>query len=140
MVIAWSSTEVIRYTFYAFNLVGMNPYVLLWLRYTTFYILYPVGASSEAFLTFATLPKSSSGWFNGWNSTDYVRLVLFAIWWPGMSSVYSRISLLTVSARTVHYVHLHDLPATKGSWQTQDSENELKRYRKHRGYEDHNGI
>ena len=89
MVFAWSLTEVIRYSFYAFNLVGKNPYVLLYLRYTTFYILYPLGASSEAFLIYATLPKSSPvpgwlSWLQGmWKPADYIRATLFGIWWPG---------------------------------------------------------
>jgi very-long-chain (3R)-3-hydroxyacyl-CoA dehydratase len=89
MVLAWSMTEVIRYSFYACNILGKNPYVLLYLRYTTFYILYPVGASSEAFLTYATLPTSSpvpgwQSWMQGmWKPMDYARAVLFAIWWPG---------------------------------------------------------
>ncbi|KAF8972977.1 PTPLA-domain-containing protein [Flammula alnicola] len=95
MVLAWSSTEVIRYAFYAFNLVGMNPYVLLWLRYTTFYVLYPLGAGSEAFLTYATLPSSSPvpgwhSWLRGmWKPADYARAVLFLIWWPGLYVMYT---------------------------------------------------
>lgn len=89
MVVSWSATEVIRYSFYACNLLGYEPYVLLYLRYTTFYILYPLGASSEAFLIYATLPRSSPwpGWqswvYGMWKPTDYVRAVLFLIWWPG---------------------------------------------------------
>lgn len=102
MVLAWSATEVIRYTFYALNLLGLNPYVLLWLRYTTFFILYPIGASSEAFLNYATLPKSPliPGWkslFTGiWTSADYVRGALFLIWWPGMVLNYSSPASLTI--------------------------------------------
>jgi len=81
MVFAWSFTEVIRYTFYALNLVGLNPYPLLWLRYTTFYALYPLGAGSEAFLTLATLPAPVASW----GPLEYVRAGLFVIWWPGES-------------------------------------------------------
>lgn len=84
MVFAWSFTEVIRYAFYAFSLIGFEPYPLLWLRYTTFYILYPIGAGSEAFVNFATLPKTLP--FSGdgsWTPVDYVRGALFLIWWPG---------------------------------------------------------
>ncbi|KIM45186.1 hypothetical protein M413DRAFT_333798 [Hebeloma cylindrosporum] len=93
MVLAWSVTEIIRYSFYACNLLGKNPYVLLYLRYTTFYILYPLGASSEAFLTYATLPASwpLPGWrFPGaWRPTDYARAVLFCICWPGLYVMYT---------------------------------------------------
>ena len=60
MVLSWSLTEVIRYEFYACTLLGAEPFPLLWLRYTTFYVLYPTGASSEAALIFATLPPLSA--------------------------------------------------------------------------------
>ncbi|KIK03521.1 hypothetical protein K443DRAFT_676696 [Laccaria amethystina LaAM-08-1] len=95
MVLAWSMTEVIRYCFYAANLAGYNPSSLLYLRYTTFYILYPVGASSEAFLIYATLPASSplpgwQSWLRGmWKPTDYLRAGLFAVWWPGLYIMYT---------------------------------------------------
>ncbi|CAO1412715.1 unnamed protein product [Diamesa serratosioi] len=46
-LLAWSVTEIIRYGYYAFNLVGSVPYVLVWLRYTTFIILYPIGVTGE---------------------------------------------------------------------------------------------
>jgi very-long-chain (3R)-3-hydroxyacyl-CoA dehydratase len=32
MLVAWSTTEVIRYSFYAWNLLDEVPYPLLWLR------------------------------------------------------------------------------------------------------------
>lgn len=88
MVLAWCLAEIIRYSFYAANLLGYEPYPLLYLRYTAFYILYPLGASSEAFLNYATLPASSpipswAAWAKGmWKPTDYLRGALFLIWWP----------------------------------------------------------
>lgn len=89
MVLSWAMTEVIRYSFYACSLVGMTPFALLYLRYTTFYILYLTGASSEAFIIYATLPAYSplsewQSWLQGmWKPTDYIRAGLFIIWWPG---------------------------------------------------------
>lgn len=56
MLFAWSLTEVIRYSFYALSLLSISAPILNYLRYTTFIPLYPLGASSEAFLSFATLP------------------------------------------------------------------------------------
>ncbi|KAI8912797.1 tyrosine phosphatase-like protein [Gorgonomyces haynaldii] len=53
MVLAWSITEVIRYPFYAFQLLGMDVYLIKWARYTFFYVLYPVGAGSEWLLVYA---------------------------------------------------------------------------------------
>lgn len=56
-VAAWGITEVIRYSYYALNtLNGKAPYVLLWLRYTLFYILYPLGVGSEIGLIITSLP------------------------------------------------------------------------------------
>ncbi|CEJ89402.1 hypothetical protein VHEMI05246 [[Torrubiella] hemipterigena] len=54
MLIAWSVTEVIRYSFFATAILGMCPGVLLWLRYNTFFILYPVGIFSEVSLIWLT--------------------------------------------------------------------------------------
>lgn len=56
MVLAWSITETIRYPFYFFALLGIDVYAIDWLRYTLFLVLYPLGAGSEAFLSFSTLP------------------------------------------------------------------------------------
>jgi very-long-chain (3R)-3-hydroxyacyl-CoA dehydratase len=94
MILAWSLSEIIRYPFYALNLLGYNPYPLLWVRYSAFYVLYIIGASSEAFLSYATLPKSSpipgkQSWLQGaWKSIDYGRAFLFLIWWPGTYSCF----------------------------------------------------
>ena len=59
MLLAWSLTEVIRYTYYATSLLGIKIRALDWLRYTTFLPLYPLGAASEAFIAFSTLPSLS---------------------------------------------------------------------------------
>ncbi|BEI80385.1 hypothetical protein CcaverHIS002_0109140 [Cutaneotrichosporon cavernicola] len=56
MLFAWSVTEVIRYTFYFLALLNIDLYALNWCRYTFFLVLYPLGAGSEAFLSFSTLP------------------------------------------------------------------------------------
>lgn len=46
-LLAWSVTEIIRYGYYAFNLLGSVPAVLVFLRYTTFIALYPIGVTGE---------------------------------------------------------------------------------------------
>jgi very-long-chain (3R)-3-hydroxyacyl-CoA dehydratase len=56
MVASWTVTEVVRYGYYVFNLLGWVPYPLLWLRYTLFYFLYPSGAGSEFLLLIKALP------------------------------------------------------------------------------------
>ncbi|EMR10322.1 hypothetical protein PNEG_01578 [Pneumocystis murina B123] len=56
MIYAWSITEIVRYSYYASNLKKKAPSMLLWLRYNLFYILYPLGTSSEILLIWKTLP------------------------------------------------------------------------------------
>jgi very-long-chain (3R)-3-hydroxyacyl-CoA dehydratase len=93
MVLSWALTEVIRYTFYAASLVGWGFAPLLWLRYSTFFVLYPTGAGSEAFVNLATLPVSiatGGSWFSmlplkQWDEYSYLRGIFFVVWWPGKS-------------------------------------------------------
>ncbi|ORX80208.1 PTPLA-domain-containing protein [Anaeromyces robustus] len=56
MVIAWSITEVVRYLYYALNIFKIHVKLLTWIRYTFFYVLYPVGASSECVLIYTSIP------------------------------------------------------------------------------------
>ncbi|CAO2580608.1 Very-long-chain (3R)-3-hydroxyacyl-CoA dehydratase 2 [Lemmus lemmus] len=46
-VIAWTSTEIICYSFYTFSLLNHMPYIIKWARYTLFIVLYPMGVSGE---------------------------------------------------------------------------------------------
>lgn len=53
MLTAWSVTEVIRYSYFVFTLAGTGvPRLLVWLRYNTFLILYPIGVASETWLIY----------------------------------------------------------------------------------------
>ncbi|MCJ1284088.1 hypothetical protein MMC26_003419 [Xylographa opegraphella] len=49
MLLAWAVTEVIRYSYFVANLRGDGdvPPALVWLRYNTFYVLYPLGIGCE---------------------------------------------------------------------------------------------
>jgi hypothetical protein len=85
MVLSWALTGSIRYTFYAVSLVGWEFTPLVWARYLTF-VLYPIGAGSEALVNLATLPISV--WFSilpfaQWDAYALLRGVLFVLWWPG---------------------------------------------------------
>ncbi|KAL2124422.1 hypothetical protein VTJ04DRAFT_787 [Mycothermus thermophilus] len=51
MLVAWSLTEVIRYTYFALKQFDAVPGWLHWLRYSAFSILYPIGISSELAMT-----------------------------------------------------------------------------------------
>lgn len=57
LLFAWSFTEVVRYLFYALKELNGVPFVLTWLRYTTFYVLYPLGVSSEMAMVYLALPR-----------------------------------------------------------------------------------
>ncbi|VDM43937.1 unnamed protein product [Toxocara canis] len=57
LLLAWSITEVVRYSFYAFSLSEAAPKLLVWMRYTFFIVLYPMGASGELLTIFAALPE-----------------------------------------------------------------------------------
>ncbi|KAG8364337.1 hypothetical protein BUALT_Bualt19G0118400 [Buddleja alternifolia] len=57
LVISWSITEIIRYAFFGFKeAFGFAPSWLLWLRYSTFLVLYPTGITSEVGLIYNALP------------------------------------------------------------------------------------
>jgi len=53
---AWTITEIIRYSFYAFNLLGYLPYIVNYLRYTLFIVLYPIGVTGELLSIIRALP------------------------------------------------------------------------------------
>lgn len=58
LCIAWGVTEVVRYLFYFFRVLNPKrepPKVLVWLRYTLFLVLYPLGVASELALAHASL-------------------------------------------------------------------------------------
>ncbi|KZV70086.1 PTPLA-domain-containing protein [Peniophora sp. CONT] len=86
MVLSWSITECIRYPFYALGLVGSEPGFLLWLRYTTFYILYPTGAGSEALVCLATLPFNKP--ITEWDAWSLARGGLVLFWAPALYVMY----------------------------------------------------
>ncbi|CAO1627635.1 unnamed protein product [Parajaminaea phylloscopi] len=89
MVLAWSITESIRYPFYANALMGSESDGLLWARYTLFYVLYPLGAGSEAMLIFSTLPSHLPWNKPAWTPRELAYGFLFVIWWPGLYVMYT---------------------------------------------------
>lgn len=56
LLIAWCLAEIIRYSFYAANILDSCPYFLTWCRYTFFYVLYPLGVTGELLSMYASLP------------------------------------------------------------------------------------
>jgi very-long-chain (3R)-3-hydroxyacyl-CoA dehydratase len=60
MLLAWSFTEVVRYTYCVFTLSGLGvPRLWTWLRYNTFMVLYPLGISSECWLVYQAIEPAS---------------------------------------------------------------------------------
>lgn len=98
LVISWSITEIIRYAFFGFKeALGSAPSWLLWLRYSTFLVLYPAGISSEVGLIYNALPylreseKYSIRMPNKWNfSFDYYygALLILGFYVPGSPHLY----------------------------------------------------
>jgi very-long-chain (3R)-3-hydroxyacyl-CoA dehydratase len=79
MLVAWSVTEVIRYSYFALTLSGFQPKFLTWLRYNTFFVLYPMGISGEcALIYFATGPAGRLNPLYPW-----VLYAILAIYVPG---------------------------------------------------------
>lgn len=60
MLLAWASSEVIRYPWYASSLASCTPQWLTWLRYTAFIPLYPIGLIGEMGVVYQALPYLSA--------------------------------------------------------------------------------
>ena len=71
--IAWGITEIVRYSFYALQLLNALPSWLLWMRYTFFIVLYPVGVSGEWLIIAAPILMK------GFSINPYNLFVLFLL-------------------------------------------------------------
>jgi very-long-chain (3R)-3-hydroxyacyl-CoA dehydratase len=85
MVFAWSVTEFIRYSYYASNLFSNPPYALIWMRYTLFYVLYPIGAGSEWWLVASNL-KGLEGVYGSLIAGHWIVLAIYV---PGFYVMYT---------------------------------------------------
>lgn len=56
LLVAWTVTEIIRYSFYWLTLLDVLPYIVKWCRYTLFLPLYPIGVAGELITIYASLP------------------------------------------------------------------------------------
>lgn len=83
MLLAWSVTEVIRYSYFALNLSGVQPRPLVWLRYNTFFVLYPIGITSEcALIYYSAGPAKELG-----EVLPYIAYAILAVYVPGKSEL-----------------------------------------------------
>ena len=97
LIVAWSLSELIRYSFFAMKEMGTVPYISLWLRYSGFIVLYPLGVASELTMVWLALPyiKSSKIWSypmpNALNfGFDYyvACLLVCLVYLPGLPQLY----------------------------------------------------
>jgi len=60
---AWCFAEIIRYTFYGLNSIDpkLVPFPVLFLRYSAFLILYPIGVSGEILCAYTNKPLLEAG-------------------------------------------------------------------------------
>ncbi|KIW03852.1 uncharacterized protein PV09_05151 [Verruconis gallopava] len=85
MLVAWSVTEVVRYGFFVFSLNGFVPGVLSWLRYNLFFVLYPLGISSEMALVYKSIPLAKKRD----ERLEYVMYAILGIYFPGAYILYT---------------------------------------------------
>lgn len=96
-IIAWSITEIIRYSYYTLNLFNTVPQTLLFLRYSTFLILYPIGITGELMCMYHSLDEVVEKQLftvsmpNAWNvvfNYYYFLVVYMFMYIPGFPVLY----------------------------------------------------
>lgn len=86
--LAWSSSEVIRYLHYAISCTGSPPFWIIYLRYTVFIFLYPIGVGpGEMWLMYRALPfikekKLYAKFFSGIHISYYTFVTVLLIFYP----------------------------------------------------------
>lgn len=82
MVLAWSAADTIRYLYFATRLVGGHQYrSLIWLRYSAFYVLYPIGIAGEVGVVYHTV---SEAWRLGYDAHAWGYIAAATLYIPGM--------------------------------------------------------
>ncbi len=85
ILLAWGVTEMIRYGFFVWKTMTKVPEVLTWLRYNTFFVLYPIGISSECLLMYLALtPAAAQN-----QGVDWLLKAVLAIYVPGSYILYT---------------------------------------------------
>ncbi|KAG5529594.1 hypothetical protein RHGRI_030098 [Rhododendron griersonianum] len=93
------SIQIIRYSFFGSKeAFGFAPSWIMWLRYSTFLFLYPIGISSEVGLIYFALPyiKESGKYsirlpnkLNFSLDSFYIAILVLGIYFPGSSHMYT---------------------------------------------------
>ncbi|KIX08707.1 uncharacterized protein Z518_03364 [Rhinocladiella mackenziei CBS 650.93] len=87
ILLAWGITETIRYGFFVWKAAVSErvPNALTWLRYNTFFVLYPIGISSECLLMYLALtPAAKQG-----KQVDLLLKIVLAVYVPGSYILYT---------------------------------------------------
>ncbi len=84
MLLAWSTTEVVRYAYFALNLCGVQYGPYTWLRYSTFLVLYPIGIASECRMILLAIEPSKEIH----ELAPWVLYAILAIYVPGTYILY----------------------------------------------------
>jgi very-long-chain (3R)-3-hydroxyacyl-CoA dehydratase len=82
MILAWSVTEIVRYGYYFLQLLHQDWYWITYLRYTMFFVLYPLGAGSEALLAWHARREMSF-----WGSLGTTLICVLYV--PGLYVMYT---------------------------------------------------
>lgn len=133
MLVAWSVSEVIRYSYFVFNLRGSVPAFVRWLRYlralwsgndqglwggttrliledrryNTFYVLYPLGICSEMWLIYTAIEPAKT-----WRvQYEYLLKIILVIYIPGIVSCHRLAEVMElINHRYLCFVHAYDGP------------------------------
>lgn len=87
ILVAWGITEVIRYGFFVYR-EGVSqriPSWLTWLRYNTFFVLYPIGISSECWLMWLAMKPAQEEE----KGLDWLYKAVLFIYVPGSYILYT---------------------------------------------------
>ncbi|TDZ36117.1 putative very-long-chain (3R)-3-hydroxyacyl-CoA dehydratase [Colletotrichum spinosum] len=85
LVLSWATADAIRYAYLVLNLYGKASGFLVWLRYTMFLPLYPVGIASEWWLLYGAIEPGS-------RISPAIPLVFYfclALYVPGSYTMYT---------------------------------------------------
>ncbi|KAJ5080638.1 ptpla domain protein [Anaeramoeba ignava] len=58
LILAWSPSEIIRYSYYLIRALKKEINIVTWLRYSLFIVLYPIGVVSEIMSIINSLPET----------------------------------------------------------------------------------
>lgn len=87
ILMAWGVTEIIRYGFFVWK-EGISPTIptwLTWLRYNTFFVLYPIGISSECLLMYLAIAPAA----REEKGLDWALKAILLIYVPGSYILYT---------------------------------------------------